>query len=261
MNGQDTQGSGSTRLDGRVAIVTGAGQGVGRGIALALADAGARVVVSGRTVSKCHAVVDEIVARGGTALANACDVKDLADVQRCVDETVATFGTVDILVNNAQQVPNGPLLEVTDADANDGWASGPLACLRFMRICHPHLSGGGVIINLASRSGVKPDPINCGVYAGVKEAIRAMTRSAAWEWADDGIRTYALLPLAATPALEDYRQNQPDAYERVVSAIPMKRFGDSEVDIGRVAVFLASDDAGYLTGISIPVDGGAAHIG
>ncbi len=67
--------------------------------------------------------------------------------------------------------------------------------------------------------------------------------------------------MAATPALEAYRQAQPDAYERVVSAIPMKRFGDSEVDIGRVAVFLASDDAGYLTGISIPVDGGAAHIG
>jgi len=248
-------------LRDKVAIVTGGGQGVGRGIALAFAAEGAAVAVVGRTVSKCAFVVQEIDERGGRSIALECDVKNAVAVQEAVRCTVDAFGTVDILVNNAQQVPLGSILEVTDEEANNGWMSGPMATLRFMRECHPHLRGGGVVINLGSRAGVKPDPVNSGVYAGVKEAIRAMTRAAAWEWAADDIRTYTLLPLATSPALIDYEQNDPDAYERVLSAIPMRRFGEPETDIGRVAVFLAGPDAAYLTGITIPVDGGAAHIG
>lgn len=256
----------SDQLLGRVAVITGAGQGVGKGIALAMADAGAKVVVAGRTLSKCQTTAAEIEERGGQALALRCDVKVRADIEQCVADTVATFGTIDILVNNAQQVVRGPLLDVTDEDMAVSWESGPLATLRFMQLCHPYLkaadgSPGGVVMNLATRSGVKPDPIHCGPYASVKEAIRLLTRTAAWEWAPDGIRTYALLPLARTPALTDFEANDPEAYGRVVADIPLARFGDPEVDIGRVAVFLASDDAQYLTGISVPIDGGAAHLG
>ena len=248
-------------LDGKVAIVTGGGQGVGRGIALAFAAAGATVVIAGRTVQKCETVAGEIEAAGGTALALACDVKDLAQVERCVAATIERFGTVDIMVNNAQEVPRGLLLSVADEDFAAGWESGPLATLRFMRACHPHLVGGGVIINLGSRSGVKSHPVGAGAYAAVKEAIRSLTRAAAVEWAADGIRVYALLPLSNSPALERIEADEPAVYERVLSEIPMRRFGDPVTDIGAVAVFLASEAAGYLTGISIPVDGGAAHIG
>lgn len=253
-------------LAGKTALVTGAGQGVGRGIALAMAAEGAAVTIAGRTLAKCEAVAAEIEGRGGRALAVACDVKSLPDIERCVAATVERFGGVDILVNNAQEVPRGPLLEVTDEAANAGWESGPLATLRFTRVCHPYLragdgKAGGVIINLGSRAGVKPDPVNTGVYAAVKEAIRAITRAAAWELAPEGIRVYAVLPLASSPALEQLAADEPDVYRRALSSIPMGRFGDCETDIGRVCVFLAGPDAGYLTGITIPVDGGAAHLG
>lgn len=253
-------------LTGRTAIVTGGGQGVGRGIALALATAGAQVAIAGRTVSKCEAVVAEIAAAGGRGLALRCDVKDLADVEATVAATVEAFGGVDIVVNNAQQVPNGALLAVDDDDYRAGWESGPLATLRFMRACHPHLAasdaaGGASIINLASHAGVKPNPSNTGTYAGIKEEIRSLTRAAAWEWADDGIRTFAILPLANSPGLAQFAIDRPERYEEVLAAIPQRRFGDPETDIGPVVVFLASPAARYLTGISIPIDGGAAHIG
>lgn len=248
-------------LAGKVAIVTGGAQGVGRGIALALAAEGVAIAIAGRTAATCESVAEEIRAAGGTAIAIECDVKQLAQIHTCVAETLAHFGRIDIMVNNAQEVARGRLLDVSDKDFTAGWESGPLATQRFMRVCHPHLCGGGVIINLASRSGVKSHPIGAGAYAAVKEAIRALTRAAAVEWAADGIRAYALLPLSNSPALERLEQDEPDVYERVLSEIPMRRFGDPVADIGRVAVFLCSDDAGYMTGISIPVDGGAAHIG
>ncbi len=248
-------------LDGRVALITGAGQGVGRGMALALAAEGVAVAVAGRTKAKCDTVVEEIVDRGGRAMAIGIDVKDPDAVIDCVAQVVAEQGALHILVNNAQEVARGSLLGVDEAAVQAGWESGPLATLRFMRAAHSHLRGDGVIINLASRAGVKTDPVNCGAYAAVKEAIRALTRSAAWEWADDGIRTYAIMPLADSPALARLQQDEPEVYQRSLAAIPQHRFGDPETDIGRVVVFLCGPDAGYLTGITIPIDGGAAHLG
>ncbi len=248
-------------LAGKVAIVTGAGQGVGRGIALACASAGAAVVLVGRTLAKVEAVASEIAGRGGTALAVSADVCSAADIDRVVATTVERFGTVDILVNNAQEVPLGPLLEVEESAVQAGWESGPLATLRFMRRCHPHLKGGGVIVNLGSRAGVRPDPVGRGAYAAAKEAIRALTRAAAVEWGHDGIRANVILPYAMSPALERLAEDDPVAYERTRSSVPLGRIGDAEADIGRAVVFLAGPDAAYLTGATIPLDGGNAFLG
>src|SRR3954452_17032084 len=144
-------------LEGKVAIVTGAGQGVGEGVALALADAGAKVVVAGRTKSKVERTADAIAKRDGVAAPLECDVTDPVQVQDCVDFTVREFGTVDILVNNAHVPPLGPIAEIPEALFEAGWNTGPLATFRFMRACRPHLVGGGGIVNMGSRSAIRPD--------------------------------------------------------------------------------------------------------
>jgi NAD(P)-dependent dehydrogenase (short-subunit alcohol dehydrogenase family) len=248
-------------LDGKTAIVTGAGQGVGRGVALALASAGAAVTLMGRTEHKIVSVREEIAGRGATAVVVTGDVKQLADIERCVATTVDRFGTVDILVNNAQEVALGSILEVADDAVTAGWESGPMATLRFMRACHPHLVGGGAIVNMGSRAGVRPDPVRRGAYAAVKEAIRALTRAAAMEWAADGIRVNAVLPYAMSPALEQLAAARPDEFDKTRRAVPMNRIGDAEHDIGRAVVFLVGPDSGYITGATIPVDGGNAFLG
>src|SRR5690349_15871315 len=131
------------RLAGKVALVTGGGQGVGRGIALALAAEGAAVAVAGRTKSKLDAVVAEIAKRGSKAVAVECDVKNADSLARCVEQSVKQLGGLHILVNNAQEVALGPLHQVTDDALNAGWESGPLATFRLMKLCHPHLKGDG----------------------------------------------------------------------------------------------------------------------
>ena len=248
-------------LIGKTAIVTGAGQGVGRGVALALASAGASVTLMGRTESKLLSVRDEVSGRGAAVTIVAGDVKRPADIERCVATTIAEFGTVDILVNNAQEVALGLLLELVDDDVTAGWESGPMATLRFMRACHPHLVGGGSIVNMGSRAGVRPDPIARGAYAAVKEAIRALTRAAAMEWASDGIRVNAVLPYAMSPAVERLAIDRPEEFEKTRRAVPLGRIGDAERDIGRAVVFLVGPDAGYITGATIPVDGGNTFLG
>jgi NAD(P)-dependent dehydrogenase (short-subunit alcohol dehydrogenase family) len=248
-------------LDGKTAIVTGAGQGVGRGVALALSSAGANVTLMGRTEHKLVRVRDEIAGRGAKSLVVTGDVKQVDDIEQCVAATVEQFGTVDILVNNAQEVALGTILELDDADVTAGWESGPMATLRFMRACHPHLVGGGAIVNMGSRAGVRPDPVARGAYAAVKEAIRALTRAAAMEWAADGIRVNAILPYAMSPALEQLAAERPEEFAKTRKAVPMNRIGDPEHDIGRAVVFLVGPDSGYITGATIPIDGGNAFLG
>src|SRR5580692_3302070 len=132
-------------LQGKRAIVTGGGQGVGRGIALALAAEGAAVALVGRTESKLLAVEAEISKPGGTALPLVADVTRAADIRRCVERTVAELGGIDICVNNAQIPALGSLLDVTDEAFSACWESGPLAAFRLMKACYPHLRPGGVI--------------------------------------------------------------------------------------------------------------------
>ncbi len=243
-------------LEDKTAIVTGAGQGVGRGIALALGDAGARVVVAGRTLGKLAVTVDHIQERGGTAVAVEADVLEPADIERLVATTLAEYSAIDILVNNAQTVPLGKLLEVDDEEFERGFRSGPLASLRLMRACHDELRGGGVVINLGSGSALRPDPDGLGAYAAIKEATRMLTRAAAWEWGPMGIRLLNIVPLAASPGMEWWKENFSDEYQDMLSSVPLGRVGDCETDIGRAVAWMCGPDAGYITGSTIMLDGG-----
>jgi NAD(P)-dependent dehydrogenase (short-subunit alcohol dehydrogenase family) len=247
-------------LEGKVAIVTGGGQGVGQGIALALARHGAKVAAMGRTRSKIEETCRLIEKRGGVALPVEGDVKRIDHLSRCLDAVVEAFGGVQILVNNAQEVPLGPLHAVTEERLAAGWESGPLASFRMMKLCYPHLKGDGCIINLASTAARRWDATNYGAYAAVKEAIRAFSRAAASEWGGDGIRTNVILPHAKSPALAAWTESNPEEAAAFVATIPMGRIGECEQDIGEFVAFLCSSSAAYVNGQSIAVDGGQAYM-
>lgn len=249
-------------FNGKTAIVTGSGQGVGQGIALALAAEGANIVVAGRTESKLHDTCKLITERGGRAEAVACDVVDEKQIQNCVDATLKHFGGIDILINNAQIVALGNLLDVKEADYQAGMDSGPLASLRFMKLCHPHMKkNGGAIVNLASSSALRWSMVGFGAYAAAKEAIRCLTRAAAHEWAADNIRVNCILPLALSPGMEWWQNNNPEESKAFLGTVPMGHIGDCEKDIGRAVVFLCGPDAGYVTAQSLVLDGGQARLG
>lgn len=248
-------------LENKIALVTGAGQGVGQGIALALAREGARVAVTGRTREKLEATCAIIAERGGDALPVVCDVKSLDSLVQCVDTVVDHFGGLQILVNNAQEVPLGTLEQVTDEAFAAGWDSGPLATFRLMKLCRPHLQGNGNIVNLASSATKRWDMTGYGAYAATKDAIRALTRAAACEWGNEGIRTNVILPHALSPGLQWWMENNPEEAEAFVATIPQRRVGDCEEDIGRFVAMLCSDSSAYVNGQSIGLDGGQAYLG
>jgi len=247
-------------LAGKRAIVTGGGQGIGRGIALALAAEGAAVALVGRTESKLLAVAAEISKPGGTALPLVADVTRPAEIQRCVERTVSELGGIDILVNNAQISALGSILEVTDEAFSACWESGPLAAFRLMKACHPHLRPGSVIINLGSSTAVNPQAAGRGVYAAATPATATLSRVAATEWGPDGIRVIAVLPAATSPAAEAWRQASPAEYARSMSSIPLRRLGDPVAEIGPAVAFLCGPAAGYITGTTIALDGGQAYL-
>jgi NAD(P)-dependent dehydrogenase (short-subunit alcohol dehydrogenase family) len=248
-------------LSGKVALVTGAGQGVGQGIALALAAGGAAVAVAGRTLAKLEATCAMIAERGGMALPIAGNVKDSASLAAMVDQAVAGLGGLDILINNAQEVPNGRLLDVSDEAFLAGFESGPLATFRLMKLAHPHMvaRGGGVIVNLASSAGIRWDMSGYGAYGAVKQAVRALTRAGAAEWGRAGIRVLTIAPHAESPGLKWWIANNPEEAEAFFRTIPLGRIGQLEEDIGRAVAALCGPDMGYLTGATIPLDGGQAN--
>jgi NAD(P)-dependent dehydrogenase (short-subunit alcohol dehydrogenase family) len=248
-------------LKNKIALVTGAGQGVGQGIALALAAEGARVAVTGRTLSKLEESCNRIRERGGEALPLVCDVKDPAALEACVNQVVEAFGGLNILVNNAQEVPLGTLEQVTDESFTAGWESGPLATFRLMKLCYPHLRGDGCIVNLASAAGKRWDMAGYGAYAATKEAIRSLTRAAACEWGNEGIRSNVILPHARSPGMDWWIDNHPDEAAEFIATIPQRRVGDCETDIGRFVAVLCSDASAYVNGQSIALDGGQAFLG
>jgi NAD(P)-dependent dehydrogenase (short-subunit alcohol dehydrogenase family) len=247
-------------LDGKVAMVTGAGQGVGQGIALALAEQGCDVAVLGRTLSKVEATAELLRARGVKAEAVQCDVTDIDTIPAVVEGVVSTFGGLDIQVNNAYAGAYGPLLSMSDRKFQHGFVSGPFATFAFMKAAHPHLKERrGNVINLVSSSTVRWDLSTYGAYAAAKWAIRSLTRAAADEWGRDGIRVNAIAPHALSPGLAGWVEGNPEEAQEFARTIPLGYIGDCEEDIGRAVVAIVSPAMRYLTGATVPLDGGQAN--
>jgi len=249
-------------LKGKVALITGAGQGIGQGIALAMAERGANVVVVGRTYSKCENTCKMIKQRfSGTAIPMTADVAIHKDLKRITQETVNEFKTIDILVNNAVATSIGPLISQTDDSVIQAFLVGPMATLRLMQLCYPYLKQqGGSIINMASTASKRWDMANYGVYAAEKDAIRALTRAAASEWGPNNIRANSILPHASSPALQKWMTHRPEEAAEFTKSIPLQRVGDCETDIGQFVAVLCSPESSYISGQSIALDGGQAYM-
>lgn len=244
-----------SRLDGKVALVTGGGQGVGLGIARALAAAGARIAIVDRVAERAEQAAAEV---GGIGLGG--DVVSPADAARCVGETVRRLGRLDVLVNNAHQVIGQSLLDVTDESLDVVYSTGFLGAFNFMQAARPHLSRGASVLNIVSSVMLKPDTSGFALYAATKTAIRSLTRTVACEWGRDGIRVNALSPQTDSPAWTAWSAAHPEAAAKILSEIPVGYVGDAERDVGPVAVFLASDAARYVTGSLVLADGGRGQL-
>lgn len=238
------------RLEGKIAIVTGASRGIGRATAKLFAAEGAKVAVVSRTAESIDRVVADIQAAGGVALGVVCDIGNAEQIKSAVDKVVATYGGIDILVNNAFD-PTAPFSSIIDLSAEQlqrNFEVGPIAYLRMMQAAYPYLkaSGEGRVVNFGSMAGVV-GLVGYGPYNMAKEAVRALTRTAAREWAADKITVNNMLPVAKTWG-EDANVPPPTS--------PLGRYGSPEEDIAPVVLFLASKDSQFLTGYSLTPDGG-----
>jgi NAD(P)-dependent dehydrogenase (short-subunit alcohol dehydrogenase family) len=255
--------SGLARLAGRVAIVTGAGDGIGRGIARAYAAEGAKVLAVDIDDVKVKAVVEGLTSDfGAEARALAGDVKQKALVLDMVQTAVDAWGSVDVLVNNAWGGASfGPVEEKTDEQLAHGFGLAFYAPFWAMQAAFPHMkaAGWGRIINMCSAAGPNA-MLGTLEYNAAKEALRTLTRTAAREWAPHGIVANAIMPGANGGGMVRRYEADPALEAQLDATNPMGRIGDPETDIGPVAVFLASDDCRYFTGNTCWVDGGN-HIG
>jgi NAD(P)-dependent dehydrogenase (short-subunit alcohol dehydrogenase family) len=253
-------------LSGQVALVTGAGQGIGRASALALAVAGAHVVVADINRPSAEATAEAIMATQGRARAVAADVGDLHEIDRMVRETLAEFGSIDILLNNAGVTRRADVMDITEAD----WdrihrvnAKGVFFCLqRVAREMIPRRSGR--IINIASIAGKGFPGLSNAIYGASKGAVISLTKTAAQQLGPHDINVNAVCPGIVRTALykdivrvmaEKEGASAEEIERRMVQGVPLKRANEPE-DIAAMVVFLASPGARNITGQSFNVDGG-----
>lgn len=247
------------RLEENVTIITGGGKGIGYGLAQAFAEAGSNLVITGRTLSRLESARQRLEAEYGVkVLPIVADGADESAIKDVVTQTIDTFGKINTLVNNAQVSKSGlPLIEHTKEDLDLSIHSGLYAAFFYMRECHPYLKESkGSVINFASGAGLF-GKLGQSSYAAAKEGIRGLSRVAAAEWGPDGIRVNVICPLAMTESLMEWKDNYPELFAKTIQGIPLGRFADPKNDIGRVAVFLASEDAHYITGETITLQGGS----
>lgn len=247
------------RLDGNVTIITGGGKGIGFGLAQAFAEEGSDLVLTGRTESRLLEAKQKLESKYGIeVLPIVADGADEEAIRKVVAAAVEKFGKINTLVNNAQVSKSGlPLVEHTKEDLDLAIFSGLYAAFFYMRECFPYLKETkGSVINFASGAGLF-GKLGQSSYAAAKEGIRGMSRVAAAEWGPDGVRVNVVCPLAMTESLRQWRDEYPELFEKTIQGIPLGRFADPKDDIGRVCVFLASEDAHFVTGETITLQGGS----
>jgi 7-alpha-hydroxysteroid dehydrogenase len=242
------------RLTDQVAIVTGAGRGIGEGCALAFAEMGAKVVLAARTREQIEAVADKARSLGAHALAVPCDVSERAQLENLVEKTMSEFGRIDILVNNAGGSPPKPALRTSEAMFDQAFQFNVTTAFLMSRFAVPHMleSGGGSIVNISSAAGRLAQP-GFAAYGTAKAALSALTRLLGSEFAPrvrvNAIAVGSVLTSALAPFLDD------ETKARMQELTPMKRLGEVE-DIALMALYLASPAASWVTGKIFEVDGG-----
>jgi NAD(P)-dependent dehydrogenase (short-subunit alcohol dehydrogenase family) len=246
------------RLAGKVAIITGAGQGIGAAIAELYAAEGCKVLISGRTQSKLDEVAGKITGAGGVCNTLVALAGEMDQSEATVAKAMADWGRVDILVNNAHTFTDYLPIEDPKMEANCkiDFQSAFFGSLQLMQLCYPHMKqqGSGSILNMGSSYGPRSEP-GFLAYSASKEAIRSLTRTAAKEWGPHGIRVNTILPSALTPKSIWYLEDS-GTYEQERVKVALGRFGTPE-DIAPMCLFLASDEGNYVTGQTIGVDGGS----
>ena len=247
------------RLNGNVTIITGGGKGIGYGLAEAFAEEGSNLVITGRTEARLIKAKHELEDRYGIeVLPIVADGADEKAIKSVVSQTVEKFGKINTLVNNAQVSKSGlSLVDHTREDFDLAIYSGLYATFFYMKECFPYLEKThGSVINFASGAGLF-GKLGQASYAAAKEGIRGLSRVAASEWGPYEVRVNVVCPLAMTESLQQWKAEYPELYEKTIHGIPLGHFADPKDDIGRVCVFLASEDAHFVTGETITLQGGS----
>jgi 3-oxoacyl-[acyl-carrier protein] reductase len=244
-----------TRLDGKTALVTGAGSGIGKAIAETFAQEGARVALADVNLDAAKTAARAI---GNNAIAVRCDVTQRADIEAALAETLSAFGALDILVNNAGATHvNKPMLDIDEAEFDKIYAVNVKGVFLFCQAVVPHFrkQKSGAIINIGSTAGLRPRP-GLSAYNATKGAVHILTKSLAVELAPDKIRVCAIAPVATdTPLLPSFLGPSQGMREKFIATVPLGRLAQPR-DIANAAVFLASADAEFVTGNIVEVDGG-----
>jgi 3-oxoacyl-[acyl-carrier protein] reductase len=252
----------SFSLEGKVAVVTGASRGIGRSIALALADAGAAVVPVARTVSALEEVAAEVEGAGGRALPVEMDVTVPESVERGFAAAEDAFGRIDVVVNNAGVPYHGPSEEMSFEDWNHTLAVNLSSAFLVCRAAAPHLfaAGGGSIVNIGSIDSLA-GMHSMAAYCAAKAGVLGLTKALAAEWATRGVRVNCVCPGAVATEMTERVRQSPDSgfYRHLMGHTPLGRFAEPEEMVGAV-VFLASSAASYVTGAVLSVDGGFSAV-